>query len=447
MRLLGIENPPFDHHHIRQADTTSIAQFIQDNPTNFLWPKIGWAGADGGVVESELPLYAAITAMGWQIWPQAGPIWPRVLSIGFWIMGGIGILRWTKAELKGPRWPYLLLYSFAPLAIITSRNIQPDSMALALVLWGISFIDRPRIWTSRSVLGAILMGLGIAAKGQYFVLLPMIPILLYWRIEPNNNRWAQISLCTGISTVIPALWYTHAHFNLGANGASFGVFGAAAQKWGSIEMWLTGETWLVLLRVAIMQVLTPLGCGLLLVSVFHRHKSLKAYWLGFGLAFSSWLILTEGHLIHNYYQLPMIPFASILMGHGLQVLRHNRQSRWLIIGFPLLLISTLSGRQLIRSAITVDEKIVLQANEINQLLPLKEPIALLARHPQTVLFASGRNGAIGNHYFPSRQSDYAEMGLKYIVIHSEVMSNTENTLLNGFTPHGQWWIQKIEPAD
>ena len=44
LRLVGIDNPPLDHHHIRQADTASIAEIMRDTQISLFWPTI-WAGA------------------------------------------------------------------------------------------------------------------------------------------------------------------------------------------------------------------------------------------------------------------------------------------------------------------------------------------------------------------------------------------------------------------
>ena len=447
LRILGIDNPPFDHHHIRQADTTSIAMLMQHHPKNFLWPKIGWAGAGGGLVESELPLYSALTAAGWQILPESGPIWPRTLSIVSWLFGGLGLYHWTRTRIKGAMWPHLLLYALSPIAIITSRNVQPDSLALALLIWGFALIDRPKVSTVQVILGGAITGLGIAAKGQYFVFLPMIPILMWWHKASSRAPFFHIGLCTGIALTLPALWYAHAHFNLAINGATFGVFGANAQKWGSPELWTDSKTWMVLGGMAIKHVLTPLGTGLTVFAFFMRDSSHRPFWLGCGFAVLSWGILTHGHLLHNYYQLPLVPFASILIGYGLKAVWTQQQKGMFILGLILLLFSAVESRRFVLQALKIDETIMAQASEINDILPPKVPIVLVTTHPQTVLFASGRTGAIANRHDPSRTSDYAEMGLRYAVIHKDHFRKTDWTNGDAFKAHGQWWVHEISAIE
>ena len=85
LRGIGISNPPLDAHHTRQSDTVSIAMLMVEKNFTLLWPEIGWAGPDGGVVESELPLYSCIVAIGWYYFPLMEYAWPRILSILSWI--------------------------------------------------------------------------------------------------------------------------------------------------------------------------------------------------------------------------------------------------------------------------------------------------------------------------------------------------------------------------
>ena len=120
-------------------------------------------------------------------------------------------------------WPHLLLYALSPIAIITSRNVQPDSLALALFDLGLRTYRSTKGEHAKVIWGGAITGLGIAAKGQYFVFLPMIPILMWWHKSSSRAPFFQIGLSTGIALTVPAVWYAHAHFNLAINGATFGV--------------------------------------------------------------------------------------------------------------------------------------------------------------------------------------------------------------------------------
>ena len=118
-----------------------------------------------------------------------------------------------------------------------------------------------------------------------------------------------------------------------------------------------------------------------------------------------------------------------------------------MIGLILLLFSAVESRRFVRQALKIDETIMAQANEINDILPPNVPIVLVTTHPQTVLFASGRTGAIANRHDPSRTSDYAEMGLRYAVIHKDHFRKTEWTNGDAFKSHGQWWVHEISAIE
>lgn len=444
LRLVGLENPPLDHHHVRQADTSSIAELMRDTRISLLWPKIGWAGAEGGFVESEFPIYTALTAFGWRIWPHAGYIWPRILSIFMWGFGGVALYQWVKRHFSGPIWPFFILYTLSPLAIITSRNIQPDSMAVACLLWGLNTLDRSTTHTSL-LLGTIIFGIGIAAKGQYFVLLPMVPFLLWNQPSSNRKHISHVCMASLVAFAIPIIWYLHAHFHLGSSGATFGVLGPDAKKWGSIELWTTLTTWQKLLQTLLMKTVTPLGLFLMLpVLCLKITRTIVPFELGFALCLMGWLILTEGHLIHNYYQLPLIPFASVIVGLGLRTLWTKQVRLLILIGVPLLIYSLIMGRRFILQATKIDAHIIMQASTLNTILPPNEPIVLISAHPQTILHASGRKGGIGNHYNPARKADYQEIGIKYIVIHQEFFTDDYMLERSKWIHHEDWLIQPIE---
>lgn len=156
-----------------------------------------------------------------------------------------------------------------------------------------------------------------------------------------------------------------------------------------------------------------------------------------------WIVLTEGHVIHNYYQLPLIPFASVIAGHGLRTLWSEKPRFLMLIGVPLLLYALLLGRRFVIQATTIDTRISTHVETLNAILPPKAPIVLISTHPQTLLHASGRKGAISNQYNPLLRSDYQEMGIEYIVIHQDRFVDNSVLQRSDFTSYEEWLIQKI----
>ena len=170
---------------------------MRDTQISLFWPTIGWAGAEGGIVESEFPIYTALTACGWRLWPQMGYLWPRLLSILMWGLGGLALYRWVKRHIDDPI-PLFILYALSPLAIIL-KNIQPDAPAVACLLWGLNTLDHSE--HTSLIFGSLMVGLGIAAKGQYFVLLQMVPFLLWLGLSVANRP--HIAIATLIAAIIP----------------------------------------------------------------------------------------------------------------------------------------------------------------------------------------------------------------------------------------------------
>jgi hypothetical protein len=147
LRLPGIGNPPTDIHHVAQAESASVARNMARFGTDFWAPRVDWRGAHPATEEGGLPLFEALCALGWQGAGHFGELhyaWARAISCFGWLVGLLALAAWVRRRLPGPPLPYLLLYLFSPLMMAFSRNIQPDVLALGLLLAGLERIDSSR---------------------------------------------------------------------------------------------------------------------------------------------------------------------------------------------------------------------------------------------------------------------------------------------------------------
>ena len=403
LRMPGLASPPTDIHHVRQSDTSSIARNFAREGIDLLRPRIDWAGPDAGTVESELPLYAGATGALWRMSGGTSPVWPRGLSILAWLLGGLALLRLVRRRLDGPAWAYLALYFFSPLALAFSRTIQPDAMALCMLLWSLERADAAGDREPHGLLSALvaglLGGLAVASKGTLGFAAPLAVLLAVGR----GGR-GSLTRAAGLAApllLIPSAWYWHAHAHLGAEGATFGLWGVGAHKWGGPALWFDLGTWRALLGTLVTHTLTPVGLALAAVGVAisRRRPGLLPWGLGLVLGLVAMFVVAEGFRLHSYYQLLLVPFASVLVGAGALELRRRGQEAGRGMAAALLAVvlalgglSALQGLTFARDALLRDSRIETAGLALSYVVPVGRALVVVDRHPQTLLYAIDRRG-------------------------------------------------------
>jgi len=471
LRLGGLNSPPVDVHHVRQADTANIARNMLREGVDVLHPRIDWAGPEAGYVESELPLYPAVVALVWRALGQDYLFdhrWPRLLSISFWFLGGVVLLSLVRRRLRGPPWVYLLLYAFSPLAIVFSRTIQPDALAVLLMLCA---LERADFATDREggfgwlavLLSGLAAGIAIAVKGTMAMLLPLLPALLLVRRRPLGALKASLALVPAV--VLPALWYWHAHVTLGAEGASFGVWGDTAHKWGGPSLWFSLGTWRAIVGYVIAETLTPLGLLLVLrgVVVARRSAELRMYVAALLLVALGSVVLAEGFRLHDYYLLPLVPFASVLLGAAL-VDGAKRLASWGAlsprmragIGLSVLLLATVSvqvGWGFVSRSVQRDSRVEEVSRGAAAVLPRLSSVVVADRHPQTIIYAVDRRGWHRTRLPPRELRKLQGLGAEYLLI-TDTVPAFRDPELHAYLRLGAlreasgpgWVIYKLRPA-
>ena len=426
LRLPGLGSPPTDIHHVRQADTSSIARNFYRDGVDLLRPRIDWAGPDAGTVESELPLYAAATAGLWRAAGTTDPAWPRALSVLSWMLGALALWRLVRRRLEGPAWPYLALYLLSPLAIAFSRTVQPDASAVALLLWSLERCDaagdRDGGGLGAALWGGLLGGLAVAAKGTLGFAAPMLLLLAVGRGGKGASlRAAATALLT---LTLPALWYAHAHANLGVDGATFGLWGSGAHKWGGPAIWADLGTWRALVGTLLTLTLTPLGAVLVGAGVLaaRLEAGLRPWVLGLGLGLGTMVVLAEGFRLHNYYQLMLVPFASVLAGAGARwAAARAREGGAAAAGMVVLLLalgalSAWQGLAFARDALRRDSRIEVAGLALSYVVPANHAVLVVDEHPQTLLYAIDRRGFHRSTVSYGDVLQLEDLGAEYLVI-------------------------------
>jgi hypothetical protein len=182
-----------------------------------------------------------------------------------------------------------------------------------------------------------------------------LPILYLAYIKYNKSifiKW-RLWLLAGVILLPPILWYYHAHQLFKESGLTFGIWNIGHDKWGNLQIWTNKEFYITLFNRLNGEILTPIGLCLFLFGIILKVKDKKEflfhYWLiGIIIYF---FIVAEGNKGHNYYQLPLVPIASIFIGKSLTLIvsrkfYNKKLIGWIIVAIAFLCISFFSYKEI-----------------------------------------------------------------------------------------------------
>ncbi|MEE2829312.1 MAG: hypothetical protein VX498_09000 [Myxococcota bacterium] len=408
LRLPGLGNPPTDIHHVRQSESASIARNMARSGLELTQPRVDWLGAHGELAESGLPLYELLCALGWRSAVRLTEVhyaWARGLSVAGWLLGGLALFLWVRRRLPGPPILYLALYLFSPLALVFSRNIQPDALALGLLLLGLERCDASCDGPGRKALlllvaGALVCGLGVSMDGNLLFFLPLVALLgagLGSR-DRGELRWLRGVLAGLVAAAGPVLWYALMASRLGDGGLVSSLFGRGDSPWGGPEHWFSLAAWRAVGGVLVVQAITPVGLPALAFGLagLPRSRALRPFALALALFLLGMVVLTGSYQLRNFELLGVLPFVSVLAGAGLHswwigetpLSRRNGQA----LGGLALLLSLVLGTLFVHGALQRDLRIERLGLSLASTVLKGSPIVVSDRHPQTLLFMMNRRG-------------------------------------------------------
>jgi len=130
-----------------------------------------------------------------------------------------------------------------------------------------------------------------------------------------------------------ALWYLHAADLRAQTGLTFNIWSIGGDNWGNLAIWSDpGFYWTMAQRLA-GEVISRYAIwfslvGLLLAGGTAREERGRRFlliWAG-SLVFAVFIV-AEGHMVHDYYQLPFVPLSVIAFRRSAECV----QDRWAAI--------------------------------------------------------------------------------------------------------------------
>jgi 4-amino-4-deoxy-L-arabinose transferase-like glycosyltransferase len=449
VRLIGIDQPFIDPWSWRQSDVAAIARNYYENGFDLARPQIDWAGNERGFVGTEFPILPFLAALfyksaGVQEWiGRIQGVFLFVLALPFFFglvrkIFGNAVALWAS-----------FFYAFAPLSIVASRAFIPDVPSLSLAIVGLYFFLR---WTEEERLGwmiwsAVLVSLALLIKLPTAII--GAPLLyLAWRrdalprvrdaqkrVPPTMilERW-ELWGFAAVTLIPSAIWYWHAHriaeqfyphHFFGAGGFRIMPFG---WYWDILRLTVFSSVTLVLSTLAIIgAVVAPRG----------NRGRLFHWWLA---AMAAFIVVVGYGNRHQWYQLPLVPIASVFAGCACQwfATRFQFSRKLLALGAVLLIASFAASsfycaRPLVRPAAASLRDLGIELNEATTANAL---IIAATEGDPTVFYYAHRKGwhFLGDGVYDGNPLDSAQ-----IVANLEKLRSRGATHLV-FYAGTQWWL-------
>lgn len=334
LRLLHFTTPLADAHRWRQTDNATVAYNLAFDRFNIFQPQVNWGGPGDAAVEMEFPVLPAIVAVLYRLFGDShllGRATVIAFSLGTIVLTYfIGRRLFGEPEARGAAF----LLAISPTAVFFGRAFIVDTptvfLSSAAVLAFLVYVDdRNR---RAAAIGVVCLALAWMAKLPALLTLgPVAYIGLRSRgFGVFRDPWIVGGIAFALLTT--AAWYWHANEIYLRTGLTVGIWRGAGTYppalehlagptstftgWATTEM-LTGREFYERLLERFWKLhLTPIGSVLSvagLVLAIGRARSDIAYmWLAAALSFV--IVVGQGNLNHEYYQLPVLPPLALFFG-------------------------------------------------------------------------------------------------------------------------------------
>lgn len=339
LRLHHITGPLSDHHSWRQTQTAMIAANLYRDGLNLWSPRVDFYCTEvcskTGLLVLEFPLYNALVALLYKIFGLS-EILGRLLSIAFSTLAALLLYRLAR-RISGP---YVALFAAAyfvlsPISVFYGRAFMPESLALCAGIGTLLYFydwlqDERRTTFNIAVIFAIT---------TFLVKLPMIHIvipMIYMAWVKHGRglfRKKTLALFLTLFLIPSAIWLYHSATSPNLN-----------MSWllSDLDLLRGKDLYRIMWERLGRDVLTSVGRGLfllgLLLGVQGTEERVFDVWLGAAALYL--LAFGMGNIVHDYYQLPLVPIASIYIGKAIAYLPQLRLRRFIWLPLTALLIVT-----------------------------------------------------------------------------------------------------------
>lgn len=402
-RAATFQSPLFDFHSWRQADTAAVARNFVEERLNPLYPQVDFRGDRAvGYVETGFELHAFLVALIASVVGFSTHL-GRALSIltfpfSAWLLGAFVRDRYGPAAALTA----VILYAVGlPLTMYVERAFMNEAI-LALLCFATLRAAQVYLGSgSRGALTALIASMAlIAVVKPTFLGIGGAVAGLFIERDGARGLWRWPLWATGlVAAAAAAAWFTHAHNLYETTGLTFGVTNKLFD--GSLLF-----SWVFVSKIAtrlVKDLLSPVGAIAALIGlVVAVRQGRWAEPLGVAAFLLYVVVITPGNFAHNYYQLPIVPIATVLMAlgitHAIQTVGDRRswseERRLVALAAVLWLaaVSTFVRNVSFHSWYEVDQSRVRICDALTAVLAPDQRVAFAHYGSPDILFCVDRKG-------------------------------------------------------
>lgn len=339
-RFYDLDDAPLDFHPTRQLHSMLIARgmYYENLEGAPAWQRelaVGQRQAEGII---EPPIMERFSALLYRVVRQDDLRVPRVLSILFWTLGGIGLWLLLKDLVGGEGVVVgLAYYMVLPYALYASRAFQPEPLMTGAIIWawwGMLKWYKQHTW-KWTIIAGLLAGFAIFVKSPavFFIAPAWLGLILtdqgLLKAIRNRQVWVLVLL-----TILPyALYHVYGVYIAAFLGSQFSLR-FFPELWKDVFHYLQ---WTDMIDKTLgLEFVIIAFLGTLVI----REKALRVLFLCVWLGYFLYGMVFSYHIItHDYYQIPFVPVVALGLAAGAAVLFSNiKVKRWF---FYLLLSGVL----------------------------------------------------------------------------------------------------------
>lgn len=330
LRMFHMNDQVDQPHAWRQYDTKQYIDSYYFDQVDFLEPSVCWMGGYKTLL-LEFPLPEYLVAKLYSVFGADLTV-ARIFFVFFFLCSVYFLyksLQFVFVESKVPEMA-ALIYGILPLGLFYSRAIHIDFFVLAFAFGSLYFIMRAIIrrnfWSLLLACG--LTSVGVVIKSPYFLFL--IPPILTFAYKQKAITWF---LMRAWIFIIPlgllVTWITYSkHVNgLTPDWSFIKNYNQFTEMWywyfGIWEQRVELINWITVGDRIFMEIIGWSGAFFGLIGLIAWGKRWEGLWTLSLLAgtFIYVFVFFNLNIIHNYYQLPILLVASVLIAMGIASVR------------------------------------------------------------------------------------------------------------------------------
>ncbi len=328
LRLYKINIPLLDFEPSRQIQTADITRNIFLGRFDILHPSVNYYGPGKVQYLLEFPGYNTAIAFFYLIVGKVNDTLGRIFSIVGWMLSFFFLYQISK-KLIGEKFSSvtMLFYSLSPMSIFVSRSFQPDQWMIALSLGAVNFA---LIWLKSKKIVFLLLSAIFASLASLLkipsLIFTAIPVFFLILSLKKSRRLINMFLYSFISFAPSFLWYAYAYFASKTSVVS-SHDGFLLSNWFWPNLFLKVNYYTTVFGWNYNQVILPVGFILFCIGIFSGGKKLRFAYIWLASIAVYFFIFNRHTMVHEYYNLPFLPIASIFITVGfmavLKIFKNN----------------------------------------------------------------------------------------------------------------------------